>query len=833
MSRNSDSKDLSSQQTTSNPTVDNFSAAAPNLEPTTPNSQVKTHETTFEELPADAMGIVMKSLTKENGYLDNEQLIKLLVVNKGVHNLVKISAEAIDFSQKKEPSDTNRRNFLLSIFKFSNIKRIKLPKWINDTDLQFICDHIARHNQANQANQAKQIHITDLDLSGTEITTLPNNLPTTLKRISLAGCTQLTNLTLTPEQCQKLTHLNLSGCDQLSSQNIQDIISRSPNLKDLNLSGCLQIKTLPDNLPTTLKRISLDNCLNLQPQELRKISSTQLEEFNIGGCNRLDRTDIQNVISRSPNLKDLNLAWCTQLTNLTLTPEQCQNLTHLNLSGRNHQLQNIQTIVFGCQKLTHLNLYGCDALGIEDIKKIILDFETFNKTNNNNPTKTNFRRVKLSREQILQIIKSTPEDEIPNFYGVDLSGVNLNEINFIGADLTGANLKGAHLTRTNFASANLTGANLEWANLEWANLTGANLRGADLTGADLTRANLTGVYLTGVYLTRADLTGANLTGANLTGVYLTRANLAGANLRGADLTGADFTGVNLIKVKLSREQIEQIIVSTPDGKHPNFCGVDFSGVDLSRIDFKGAKLKGVDLTGVNLKRVNLTNADLRGAYLTGADLTDANLTGVYLIMADLTGANLTGANLTGVYLTRANLEEAKLEGANLTGVDLTGANLKFAFIDDTTTNLTNTTVDAKAVASYFTEPATDLNKITDRLLFKLLNCTGSWQEVSKNTLLSFTPSQESQSSSTPTQSTSTAQFTSTTPSTSLSTQGVESQQLSTKPAVSLLDQYVIAEIEQDGKKYYYFIEKSKARDIEGDFKFYQFQPQVQQSRTIE
>ena len=89
----------------------------------------------------------------------------------------------------------------------------------------------------------------------------------------------------------------------------------------------------------------------------------------------------------------------------------------------------------------------------------------------------------VTRDGIIEAVKSGADR-----YGADLSGADLTGVNLSGANLSGVNLSGADLSGVNLSEADLSGANLTEADLTEADLSGANLTEADLSGANLSGA---------------------------------------------------------------------------------------------------------------------------------------------------------------------------------------------------------------------------------------------------------------------------------------------------------------------------------------------------------
>jgi hypothetical protein len=122
---------------------------------------------------------------------------------------------------------------------------------------------------------------------------------------------------------------------------------------------------------------------------------------------------------------------------------------------------------------------------------------------------------RLTREDVLRLIKKNDGPELLDLRGADLREVDLSGLDLHGANLISANLQGARLFQANLQGASLLGADLQAAEVSLANLQGATLYHANLQGAALFNADLQ----------QADLRYANLQGATLRAAHLRDTNL--------------------------------------------------------------------------------------------------------------------------------------------------------------------------------------------------------------------------------------------------------------------------------------------------------------------
>jgi len=145
---------------------------------------------------------------------------------------------------------------------------------------------------------------------------------------------------------------------------------------------------------------------------------------------------------------------------------------------------------------------------------------------------SNRNRLKLTREDVVRMIRENGGPEGLNLSGYDLSGVNLS----------GLDLRGVIFGVSKFAGHERIASG--------ATLKGAWLQDSDLTGANLARTDLEGAHCWQTIFYEADLHASNLRGANLGKANLRRSDLYGTDLRDTYLVGAQLQEANLCEAQL-------------------------------------------------------------------------------------------------------------------------------------------------------------------------------------------------------------------------------------------------------------------------------------------
>ncbi|CAK8566894.1 unnamed protein product [Lathyrus sativus] len=106
--------------------------------------------------------------------------------------------------------------------------------------------------------------------------------------------------------CNKnLTGLHLTGCTQITTSSLWLILDGTPSLKELHLSGCRNLETLPDNIQNNsmLETLDLNDCRKLKslpklPVSLRSLRAQNCIHLDISSIRQLIHENIQRL--RSP-----------------------------------------------------------------------------------------------------------------------------------------------------------------------------------------------------------------------------------------------------------------------------------------------------------------------------------------------------------------------------------------------------------------------------------------------------------------------------------------------------------------------------------------------------
>ena len=167
-----------------------------------------------------------------------------------------------------------------------------------------------------------------------------------LKLLNLAGCMQLSSRTIIriAEGCQLLALVNLSHCTNVSGEAVARLLQNCPQLQVLCLSGLpldhggvSTFRTLHSS--RRIRALDLSYCAGLTDQSLIAISQycPALEWLNLSGCTSVGDMGVAAIGSRLTRLAVLIMKLCSQDTlrpaGLHALANGIRNLKRLDLSG--------------------------------------------------------------------------------------------------------------------------------------------------------------------------------------------------------------------------------------------------------------------------------------------------------------------------------------------------------------------------------------------------------------------------------------------------------------------------------------------------------------------
>ena len=238
--------------------------------------------------------------------------------------------------------------------------------------LSFFNDSFEEMIKFAKAYRVHKLNLSSSNITKDDIITLKTDLPY-LTHLNISGCDQVDSAGIkTLAAFIHLEHLDMHNCRGVEYSSLKTIIPQLTNLTHLNISSCEHVgpaglRSLL-SLKDTLVHLDLQDCRGLSNKSLLKIISklTNLKHLNISGLNAIHRAGIQSIVSLK-NLEHLDMNGCHGVDDLSLHPiaTQLTKLTYLNISS----CEFVTTV--GIQHLANLtNLFHLDmhfCRGVDDL----------------------------------------------------------------------------------------------------------------------------------------------------------------------------------------------------------------------------------------------------------------------------------------------------------------------------------------------------------------------------------------------------------------------------------------------------------------------------------
>ncbi|XP_006775010.1 PREDICTED: F-box/LRR-repeat protein 13 [Myotis davidii] len=255
---------------------------------------------------------------------------------------------------------------------YPNISHIYMAncKGITDSSLK----SLSPLKQLSVLNLANCIRIGDTGLKQF----LDGPSSTKLRELNLSNCIQVGDASILrlAERCPNLNYLSLRNCEQLTDSGVEYIINIY-SLISLDLSGTYVsnkgLSTLSRH--KKLKELSLSECYeftNYGIQVFCRVSQI-LEQLDVSYCTQLSDEFITTLSIYCLNLTFLSIAGCTQITDsaVEVLSAKCHYLHILDISGCPLLTDEIfEFLQMGCQQLRILRMEDCSLISREAAMKM-------------------------------------------------------------------------------------------------------------------------------------------------------------------------------------------------------------------------------------------------------------------------------------------------------------------------------------------------------------------------------------------------------------------------------------------------------------------------------
>lgn len=145
---------------------------------------------------------------------------------------------------------------------------------------------------------------------------------TRLERLTLAGCSSITDVTLVKvfQNTPQLVAIDLTDVSDISDDTLLTLAANSPKAQGINLTGCKKITSKGvaalARSCKLLRRVKLCGCDNVDDEALLALTEhcPSLLEVDLIHCSKISDKSVREIWTRSFQMRELRLAHCTDLT---------------------------------------------------------------------------------------------------------------------------------------------------------------------------------------------------------------------------------------------------------------------------------------------------------------------------------------------------------------------------------------------------------------------------------------------------------------------------------------------------------------------------------------
>eukprot|EP01119_Soliformovum_irregulare_P010557 TRINITY_DN2605_c0_g1_i1.p1 TRINITY_DN2605_c0_g1~~TRINITY_DN2605_c0_g1_i1.p1 ORF type:complete len:828 (-),score=286.19 TRINITY_DN2605_c0_g1_i1:276-2603(-) len=397
-----------------------FNLNCPNLESLTVNGCKDLWDNTIFKLKDSFFNL--KSINFNNSdHLSHDGILQLL---KSLRNLEEISAENCPWitSMKME-------NHVIKIFKLNHCKGLEEFQ-VESSSLEVLqLDWAAKIKKFNSKTPKLSQMSLDGAVGGLEEFSISSE---TLKEIKLSGMLKLEKFEI---DCPNLQSLSLIKCVPLTEELLYKSTSRCSQIREIEISGCKEIKNLNFQTYPNVERISLGELRNLTQVSIP--NSCQVKSLFLDWCAKINDTVVSLLTQSNPMLTDLRLLGLPMVKSLSI---RSSSLERLSLE----KCLNLKSMVLECSKLyrfqiklckmmtsAHLNCSSIKVLDIDELTRMVdLNFESFSSVN-----AIMMHRIRSHVPNLVDFkLKSCKVEEKAVNYALE-SFAKLNKLKLEGCDL--------------------------------------------------------------------------------------------------------------------------------------------------------------------------------------------------------------------------------------------------------------------------------------------------------------------------------------------------------------------------------------------------------------
>ncbi|XBH69046.1 hypothetical protein VPH35_097043 [Triticum aestivum] len=200
-----------------------------------------------------------------------------------------------------------------------------------------------------------------------------------LQRLCLSRCKPMTDMGLgcIAVGCPDLRELTLNWCLGITDLGVQLLALKCKKLRTLNLSYTMISK---DCLPAIMKLpnlevLALAGCVGIDDDALGGLEnecSKSLRVLDLSTCRNVTHTGVSSVVKAVPNLLELNLSYCCNVTpSLGKCFQMLPRLQTLKLEGCKIMADGLKYIGISCVSLRELSLSKCSGVTDTDLSFVV------------------------------------------------------------------------------------------------------------------------------------------------------------------------------------------------------------------------------------------------------------------------------------------------------------------------------------------------------------------------------------------------------------------------------------------------------------------------------
>lgn len=115
--------------------------------------------------------------------------------------------------------------------------------------------------------------------------------------------------------CPNLRQVDLSNCEDLTEDGVEELLKRCSGIKNLGISGCIKVKTFLNDFEISYLEVLCARGLRINDDELALIGKRcpKLLQLDLTGCLSVTEKGVKEVVMDCKALREINLKWCNNV----------------------------------------------------------------------------------------------------------------------------------------------------------------------------------------------------------------------------------------------------------------------------------------------------------------------------------------------------------------------------------------------------------------------------------------------------------------------------------------------------------------------------------------